>query len=355
MEMRGVFEMRKTIVILLALVISLSVSGCVSQRKTVPNPAKIQMPTSTVITTQETDREIFSFLGEWIQTSAIVNGLEQQVTVGFSLIFESEDLGIYYFGLETGDFIIKSSSSADYKIIFDPNDPLYSSFALMNIISPSKIELIFEAGSYILKKQSEATEQTVNSEPSGGVNKTTFEKVKEGMTYREVEKIFGRDGNMSGESGTSGNSMKTYVWSGDNGGTVTITFYNDAMVVKSQNLKNENSNNSSTALSEDSLIQDNGGEDVNWPDNILPEDIPEFEGGVIITVMEMANGCFISLEKISQSAFEDYIEMLKIEGWNILMELEEGGTRSVMLSRNDEMLQLAFSDEGSVDFSYGKQ
>jgi hypothetical protein len=68
------------------------------------------------------------------------------------------------------------------------------------------------------------------------VSKSNYDKVKDGMTLAEVEKILGKGeavASVSGALGDLAGSSKTYKWVNEADGiTITITFVNDKMQLK---------------------------------------------------------------------------------------------------------------------------
>jgi Beta-lactamase inhibitor (BLIP) len=84
-------------------------------------------------------------------------------------------------------------------------------------------------------KTSEGTESSNNKE---GISKEEFEQVKDGMTYEEVVKVVGVEGELLSETGEKGSQFHTimYSWEGANGwgANANMTFQNEKLVSKAQ-------------------------------------------------------------------------------------------------------------------------
>lgn len=62
-----------------------------------------------------------------------------------------------------------------------------------------------------------------------------YKKVKTGMTYKKVVKIFGSEGTENASSSAAGSTGKVYTWSGEaTGSTVSITFVDNKVQSKAQ-------------------------------------------------------------------------------------------------------------------------
>lgn len=62
-----------------------------------------------------------------------------------------------------------------------------------------------------------------------------FNKIKTGMTYKEVVAITGEEGTLSTESAYGSQSMKVYYWYASNGiSNATVSFMNGKVTAKSQ-------------------------------------------------------------------------------------------------------------------------
>lgn len=62
-----------------------------------------------------------------------------------------------------------------------------------------------------------------------------FNKIKTGMTYKEVVEIAGEEGTLSTESSYGSQSMKIYYWYASNGiSNATVSFMNGKVTAKSQ-------------------------------------------------------------------------------------------------------------------------
>lgn len=65
--------------------------------------------------------------------------------------------------------------------------------------------------------------------------KAKYKKVKNGMSLKQVEKIFGGEGSLTSDTNIAGYTSQIYTWYGDSlGANCTITFSNGEVVSKSQ-------------------------------------------------------------------------------------------------------------------------
>lgn len=87
----------------------------------------------------------------------------------------------------------------------------------------------------------ETDTNTTNSNSSStvqeekGMTMEKFNKIKTGMTYKEVVKIAGEEGTLSTESSYGSQSMKIYYWYASNGiSNATVSFTNGKVSGKSQ-------------------------------------------------------------------------------------------------------------------------
>ncbi|NNE64979.1 MAG: DUF3862 domain-containing protein [Pyrinomonadaceae bacterium] len=72
------------------------------------------------------------------------------------------------------------------------------------------------------------------SSGSGDLSMANYEKIKSGMSHKEVSDILGSDGSET-RSSTSGNTeYKSYKWEGDNYVRIYVNFKDDKMTSKSQ-------------------------------------------------------------------------------------------------------------------------
>lgn len=73
---------------------------------------------------------------------------------------------------------------------------------------------------------------------SGKITKEDFDKIKDGMTYEEVVKIIGSEGEVMSESGSEGDPSHTIMYSwegeGDIGANANMTFQGGELVNKAQ-------------------------------------------------------------------------------------------------------------------------
>lgn len=83
-----------------------------------------------------------------------------------------------------------------------------------------------------------------NSEPTGAANsvkisKAEFDKIENGMTYEEIVKIVGGEGELTVESGKKGEELHTaayqYEGEGSKGANVQLMFQGDKLITKAQN------------------------------------------------------------------------------------------------------------------------
>lgn len=94
-------------------------------------------------------------------------------------------------------------------------------------IASSKLQSSLDNTPYsqqVNSKNNEGNCQT--SEGDGHITKSTYDQIKSGMTYDEVKKIIGSDGENIFESGDKGTASYqiSYMWLGENGGEATISF-----------------------------------------------------------------------------------------------------------------------------------
>ena len=97
-------------------------------------------------------------------------------------------------------------------------------------------------GSTVLTNSSSSTTTKDNTKNVTSTNsKSTkmtlekFNKIKTGMTYKQVVSIIGEDGKLSTESSYGGQTMKIYYWYASNGiSNATVSFMNNKVTAKSQ-------------------------------------------------------------------------------------------------------------------------
>ncbi len=86
-----------------------------------------------------------------------------------------------------------------------------------------------------------STSPTSSSSPSTsstGLTKAKFEELKNGMTYKEVVAILGKEGEETSSSQVGKTTIRTMKWQGVNYEYIFANFTNDKMTFKSQaNLK----------------------------------------------------------------------------------------------------------------------
>ncbi|MDZ4632287.1 DUF3862 domain-containing protein [Bacillus cereus] len=86
------------------------------------------------------------------------------------------------------------------------------------------------------EKQPQVTEKTNTSSNEKTMTKAEFEQIQNGMTYEEVVKIIGSDGELQSESTVGDYTSKLYTWKGEGGlgANANITFQNNEVQAKSQ-------------------------------------------------------------------------------------------------------------------------
>jgi len=86
-----------------------------------------------------------------------------------------------------------------------------------------------------------ASSPTSSSSPatsSSGLTKAKFEQLKNGMSYKEVVSILGKEGEETSSSQVGKTTIRTMKWQGVNYEYIFVNFTNDKMTFKSQaNLK----------------------------------------------------------------------------------------------------------------------
>lgn len=73
-----------------------------------------------------------------------------------------------------------------------------------------------------------------SSSKSQVVTMAKYNRIREGMTYREVTSIIGSSGEEQSSSSIAGNTFSTYVWQNENGSNAMIVFENGKVSTKAQ-------------------------------------------------------------------------------------------------------------------------
>ncbi|WP_324658948.1 DUF3862 domain-containing protein [Bacillus cereus] len=86
------------------------------------------------------------------------------------------------------------------------------------------------------EKQPEVTEKTNTSSNEKTMTKAEFEQIQNDMSYEEVVKIIGSEGELQSESTVGDYTSKLYMWEGEGGlgANANITFSNNKLQAKSQ-------------------------------------------------------------------------------------------------------------------------
>jgi len=85
---------------------------------------------------------------------------------------------------------------------------------------------------------SPTTTSSPTTSSSGGLTKAKYEQLKNGMTYKEVVAILGKEGEETSSSQVGSTKIATMKWQGNNYEYIFVNFSNDKMTFKSQaNLK----------------------------------------------------------------------------------------------------------------------
>ncbi|PFB16989.1 hypothetical protein CN399_08485 [Bacillus cereus] len=86
------------------------------------------------------------------------------------------------------------------------------------------------------EKQPEVAEKTNTSENEKTMTKAEFEQIQNDMSYEEVVKIIGSEGELQSESTVGDYTSKLYTWKGEGGlgANANITFSNNKVQAKSQ-------------------------------------------------------------------------------------------------------------------------
>ena len=84
--------------------------------------------------------------------------------------------------------------------------------------------------------QRPTTTSTPTPEPTrrSGVTMKDYEKLETGMSYSEVVKILGDSGKEVSSGEAAEGRTVTFVWGGDQLGSISVTFQNDRLIQKSQ-------------------------------------------------------------------------------------------------------------------------
>ncbi|PAW37877.1 hypothetical protein CKQ70_30525 [Bacillus toyonensis] len=86
------------------------------------------------------------------------------------------------------------------------------------------------------EKQPEVVEKTNTSSNEKTMTKAEFEQIQNDMSYEEVVKIIGAEGELQSESTVGEYTSKLYTWKGEGGlgANANITFSNNKVQAKSQ-------------------------------------------------------------------------------------------------------------------------
>jgi Beta-lactamase inhibitor (BLIP) len=105
-----------------------------------------------------------------------------------------------------------------------------------------KLQEIAEQAKTPTPTPNSSSSPTSSSSPStsssSGLTKVKYEQLKNGMTYKEVVAILGKEGEETSSSQVGSTKIATMKWQGDNYEYIFANFSNDKMTFKSQaNLK----------------------------------------------------------------------------------------------------------------------
>lgn len=81
---------------------------------------------------------------------------------------------------------------------------------------------------------SAAQQDSASSVASGTIDAKKFKQIKEGMTYKQVVKIIGSEGEQQSTSSYGGITASSYQWTSDDWGTAVVMFENKKVVSKAQ-------------------------------------------------------------------------------------------------------------------------
>jgi hypothetical protein len=101
-------------------------------------------------------------------------------------------------------------------------------------------EPVKEASAVVQQTKEETPTPKVEpkKEEKKGINKGEFDSIENGMTYEEVVKIIGVEGEVMSESGTAGEEFHTvmYTWDGEEGlgANANAMFQDGVMISKAQ-------------------------------------------------------------------------------------------------------------------------
>ncbi|MDF3555519.1 hypothetical protein LAV92_28060 [Bacillus cereus] len=86
------------------------------------------------------------------------------------------------------------------------------------------------------EKQPEVAEKTQTSSNEKTMTKAEFEQIQNDMSYEEVVKIIGSEGELQSESTVGEYTSKLYTWKGEGGlgANANVTFSNNKVQAKSQ-------------------------------------------------------------------------------------------------------------------------
>jgi hypothetical protein len=89
-----------------------------------------------------------------------------------------------------------------------------------------------------VEEETPAPKEEPKQEEKKGINKAEFDAIQNGMTYEEVVKIIGVEGEVMSESGSEGEEFHTimYTWDGEGGfgANANAMFQDGAMINKAQ-------------------------------------------------------------------------------------------------------------------------
>lgn len=80
-----------------------------------------------------------------------------------------------------------------------------------------------------------ASTSPAGSDQKGGLTLEKFNRLKNGMTYKEVVDIVGSEGTQVASSGEGKYKVETYKWDGENFQYLIITFMGEKLYSKNQN------------------------------------------------------------------------------------------------------------------------
>lgn len=111
------------------------------------------------------------------------------------------------------------------------------------------------------------------------------------------------------------------------------------------------------ANDEDQLDVEDSENEMLWPVDKLPANLPKLEGAIIINVMSMDGKTLIKFEDCDRDEVEAYREQIKNIGWKVIDDLsaDEGGTLTVR-SENGELFMFGWDNEKQAGaITYGSE